>query len=289
MKPTLILALATLAASFASGLAADNAPSRALWGSVCGLSNATSYGSSLNKVLLTWRMLPGDNADTSFDLYRKVGENEERKVNGKPIKATNYQDIGISLTSAGDVTYRLTYAEEEETLCTYVMREEQRHSALPYISIPLSPTKDVCDIEGMEYQANDVSVGDLDGDGETEIVVTRLLAHGDNDGTGSGESPLEVRHTVLYEAYRLNGEMLWRVCSGPNIILGNSSSFAIADFDGDGRAEMAIKTGEGTVFGDGMESGDTDGDGKTDYRTKGANYIGEGPEFFSIIDGVSGK
>ena len=289
MKSTLMLTLVALAVSSMSGSAAGTAPSRALWGSVCGLSNATSYGSSLNKVLVTWRMLTGDGADTAFDLYRKVGDKEERKVNGQPIKATNYQDIGISLTSAGDVTYRLTYAGEDDTLCTYVMKEEQRHNALPYISIPLSPTKDVCDIEGMEYQANDVSVGDLDGDGETEIVVKRLLAYGDNDGTGSGESPLEVRHTVLYEAYRLNGEMLWRVCSGPNIILGNSSSFAVADFDGDGRAEMAIKTGEGTVFGDGAEIGDTDGDGKTDYRTKGANYIGAGPEFFSIIDGVTGR
>ena len=51
--------------------------------------------------------------------------------------------------------------------------------------------------------------------------------------TGSGSSPLTVRHTVLYEAYKLDGTFMWRVCSGPNIILGNSSSFAIADFDGE--------------------------------------------------------
>ena len=289
MKTKFLFSLAALTSACVPGFGREVPCQRALWGSVCGLSNATSYGSSLNKVLVSWRMLPGDDADTAFDLYRKVGENNEFKINGKPIKATNYQDNGLSLTSAGDVTYRLTYAGEDDTLSTYVMKEEQRHNALPYISIPLTPTKDVCDIEGMEYQANDVSVGDLDGDGVMEIVVKRLLARGDNDGTGSGESPLEVRHTVLYEAYRLSGEMLWRVCSGPNIILGNSSSFAIADFDGDGKAEMAIKTGEGTVFGDGMEIGDTDGDGKTDYRTKGANYIGSGPEFFSIIDGVTGR
>ena len=104
-------------------------------------------------------------------------------------------------------------------------------------------------LEGVSYQANDISVGDLDGDGKLDIVVKRLLAYGDSDGTGSGSSPLTVRHTVLYEAYKLDGTFMWRVCSGPNIILGNSSSFAIADFDGDGKAEMAIKTGEGTIFG----------------------------------------
>ncbi len=264
---------------------------RALWGSVCGASNATYYNETLDKMLVSWRMLPGDNADTAFDLYRNINGKGEEKLNSTPIYATNYQDLTLTFGGrgdAGDVTYRLTYAGSDETLATYTLDRQQRNGKRPYISIPLAETSSVCSIEGMNYQANDVSVGDLDGDGEMEIVVKRLLAHGDNDGTGGGQSPAEVRHSLLYEAYKLDGTMLWRVCSGPNILLGNSSSFAIADFDGDGRAEMAIKTGEGTVFGDGMEIGDTDGDGKTDYRG-GGNYIGAGPEFFSIVDGVSGK
>ena len=268
-----------------------NPADRALWGSVCGASNATYYNGTLDKMLVSWRMLSGDSFDTAFDLYRKIANGKEEKLNKEPIFGTNFQDLTLSFSSrvGGEATYRLTCADSDETIGLYVLPNKQRISKLPYISIPLAETADVCPIEGMTYQANDVSVGDLDGDGEMEIVVKRLLAHGDNDGTGSGESPLEVRHTVLYEAYKLNGSMLWRVCSGPNIILGNSSSFAIADFDGDGRAEMAIKTGEGTIFGDGMQIEDTDGDGKTDYRTKGANYIGSGPEFFSIIDGETGR
>lgn len=272
-------------------MAIENGAERALWGSVCGVSNATSntYKGTLNKMLLSWRMLPGDSSDTAFDLYRKVGDGNEVRLNKEPIKATNFQDGALSFTGSGEVTYRLTYAGGDEEIGCYILSENQRKDKLPYISIPLATTEDVCSIDGMTYQANDISVGDLDGDGQMEIIVKRLLAYGDNDGTGSGASPLNVRHTVLYEAYKLDGRMLWRVCSGPNIILGNSSSFAVADFDGDGCAEMAIKTGEGTIFGDNTEIGDTDGDGKTDYRTEGANYIGKGPEFFSIIDGKSGK
>lgn len=283
------MAVGALAVAMAQGHAVtpDAAADRAMWGSVCGLSNATSnnYKSALNKVLVSWRMLPGDGTATAFDLYRTVGDGAETRLNAEPIAATNFQDAELATGEAGDVFYRLTYAGQDETIATYTMSEAQKKGKQPYISIPLADTQDVCPIADMVYTANDVSVGDLDGDGKMEIVVKRLL----NDGIGSGESPLNVRHTVLYEAYRLDGSMMWRVCSGPNIILGNSSSFAVADFDGDGKAEMAIKTGEGTVFGDGTEIGDTDGDGKTDYRTKGANYIGSGPEFFSVIDGATGK
>ena len=290
MKTKYFITLAVLMSAASFGHASDTNPSRALWGAVCGASNATYYNETLDKMLVSWRMLPEDSSDTAFDLYRKVANGKEEKLNKEPIFGTNFQDLTLSYSSrgGGDATYRLTYSGSDETIGLYVLPNKQRVSKLPYISIPLTETTDVCSIEGMEYQANDVSVGDLDGDGEMEIVVKRLLAHGDNDGTGGGQSPAEVRHTLLYEAYKLDGTMLWRVCSGPNILLGNSSSFAIADFDGDGRAEMAIKTGEGTIFGDGMEIGDTDGDGKTDYRG-GGNYIGAGPEFFSIVDGESGK
>ncbi len=290
MKLRAILPASLAAISiFSASAVSYNRNDRALWGSICGTSNATTknYTSTLNKMLLSWRMLPGDNSTTTFDLYRTIGNGQETKLNKTPIAATNYQDL--SLSGTGDAKYRLTYAGEDETIGEYVIPEAQWKGKLPYISIPLKTTETVCDIVGMEYQSNDVSVGDLDGDGKMEIIVKRLLAHDGNDGTGSGESPLEVRHTVLYEAYRLDGTFMWRVCSGPNIILGNSSSFAVADFDGDGKAEMAIKTGEGTIFGDGLEIPDTDGDGVTDYRTKGANYIGKGPEFFSIIDGETGR
>ena len=152
------------------------------------------------------------------------------------------------------------------------------------------------------YQANDCSVGDLDGDGAMEIVVKRLLtvlnADGTvlSDGTGAGSSDRRARHCVVWDAYKLDGTLLWRIMSGPNIILGNSSNFAVADLDGDGRCEFVTKTGEGTVFGDGTEIGDTDGDGRTDYRDNWVtHYTGPsakgsgGPEFFSVCDGATGR
>ncbi len=290
-RNTILILFVALTKSLYVSAAGNN---RMLWGSINGMSNATAgaYTSYNNTILLSWRMLPGDDATTSFDLYRSVNGGAETKLNSAPIKGrTNWQDKTADRTKTN--TYRLTLSGTSETVGTYTMTAAQATGGLPYIEIPLRATTDVPSSDGVWYEANDCSVGDLDGDCVPEVVVKRLLTRNEGgttiEGTAAVESPHTVRHTVLYEAYKLDGTFLWRICSGPNIMLGNSSSFAIADFDGDGRAEMAIKTGEGTVFGDGQEIGDTDGDGKTDYRENGKHYIGQGPEFFSVVDGETGR
>ena len=285
----------------------NNLQDRALWASINGASNASlgDYHQHTGKVLVSWRMLPGDDANTAFDLYRKIGTLASEQCIAKNIKnRTNYQDASASKTSNN--TYRLTYAGSNETLATYTLKSSQVSSGQPYISIPLKDTKDVyANTNKIVYTANDVSVGDLDGDGEYEIVVKRLQSVKDDsgniisDGSGAAYSQQDCLWAVIWDAYKLDGTFLWRIKGGPGIILGNSSSFAIADFDGDGCAEMAIRTCEGTVFGDGQEIGDTNGDGKIDYRTWGNlnssspgwvdHYNSAGPEFISIIDGKTGK
>ena len=293
-----------------------NMQDRALWGSIAvppssGAINLGDYQSANNKVLLTWRMLPGDTEDTAFDLWRKMGETGKwSRLNGvfkaTPIKATNYQHSPLS-TITGDIYYRLTYSGQsncDEYLSEYVMSQAQAKAKVPYIEIPLQSTDDCSDYpDAIKYQTNDCSVGDLDGDGQMEIVVKRLLTVYDSDGniTGSSEgaanTDTRARHIVIWDAYKLDGTMLWRVKSGPNIITGNSSSVMLGDLDGDGCAEFVLKTGEGTVFGDGTEIGDTDNDGITDYRQNwnGGHYTGDfankygGPEYFSVVDGQTGR
>ena len=299
--------------------AADTTTERALWASLCGRSDAASSANQqhLGKVLVSWRMLPGEDETTGFDLYRRQGNLAEQKINTAPItQVTCWQDNLTDFTK--DVTYRLTAAGMFTTLARHTITKEQLSAKQPYISIPLKSTKDVCNIDTVCYQANDVSIGDLDGDGMPEIIVKRLQTiknkQGDilSSGTGAGYSHPDCLHAVIWDAYKLDGTFLWRVKGGPQVILGNSSCFAVADFDGDGRAEMAIRTGEGTVFGDGTQIGDTDGDGKTDYRVwdhfkgfsddsesgdeSGASgkgwsehYSAAGPEFLSVIDGKTGR
>jgi len=279
---------------------------RALWASINGADNASlgDYKQHTGKVLVTWRMLPGDDATTSFDLYRAVGTGTEKKIASNISNRTCHQDGSASKTA--DNHYRLTYTGSTETLSTFTLTKAQVSGGLPYISIPLADTKDVYENTAkIVYTANDVSVGDLDGDGEFEIVVKRLQSVKDangniiSDGSGASYSQQDCLWAVIWDAYKLDGTLLWRIKGGPGIILGNSSSFAVADFDGDGCAEMAIRTCEGTVFGDGQQISDTNGDGKIDYRTWGNlnsskpgyvdHYNSAGPEFISIIDGKTGR
>ena len=295
---------------------------RKMWASINVLSSTTTSNSdnlaANGKLLLTWRMLPTDSWDTSFYIYSRPTATPNgvlTRKNSEPIKNSTCFQIAKPPTAkttyyliSGDIENpksMISSAEQkkalmEKCLDSIIVDERIYQDKLPYISIPLKDThEDVCSIDTVFFTANDVSVGDLDGDGEMEIVVKRLQSHGpkpgsmNSDGTGAGTSIKAVRHQAIWDAYKLDGTLLWRVMSGPNSLLGNSTSFAIADFDGDGKCEMAIRTSEGTVFGDGTEIGDTNGDGKTDYRTWTGDWIdhypSRGPEFVSVIDGTTGK
>ena len=322
MKTIRLLATLTLGLFLVHQSPATAQVSRAFWGSVNGKDNASlgNYKTHTGYLLLSWRMLPTDDENTSFDIFMR-SENSDRlsKLNNTaPVKNVTCYQTSLPTTNrmyylveGGKYTLTFTTPADERTriqneirataLDSFLVTGTLWQDKLPYVSIPLKTTEDVSAYSDIVYQANDCSVADLDGDGQMEIVVKRLLtilkSDGNvlSDGTGAGDSDRRARHTVVWDAYKLDGTFLWRVKSGPNIILGNSSSVMLGDLDGDGCAEFVTKTGEGTVFGDGQEIGDTDNDGITDYRDRwNGHYTGDsskgygGPEYFSVIDGKTG-
>lgn len=149
----------------------------------------------------------------------------------------------------------------------------------PYISMPLDKPADITLPDGKTYSytANDASVGDLDGDGEYEIILRW-------DANGKDNSHKGYTGNVLIDAYKLDGTKLWRIDLGVNIRAGSHyTQFMVYDFNNDGKAELICKTADGTVDG----AGNVIGDPNADYRNKDG-FILEGPEFLTVFDGATG-
>ena len=320
----LLITMAVLSTIANAQLPTKEFKSRGMWASINNVSNASlgDYSVHTGKLLISWRMLPTDKWDTSFHLYSRSLAQPNGSLSRKAMNIQNSTCCQLSVSTSSTMYYLIRgdyfagtppfavtkdadkAALRENALDSLVVDERLWKDKLPYVSIPLQSTDDVTSYpKEFKYQANDCSVGDLDGDGEMEVVVKRLLAYYDanadtlkGSSEAAGSSDKRARHIVLWDAYKLDGTLMWRVKSGPNIIPGNSSSVMLGDLDGDGKFEFVTKTGEGTVFGDGKEIGDTNGDGITDYRSRwpghytgdGANGYG-GPEYFSVIDGTTGR
>jgi fibronectin-binding autotransporter adhesin len=213
-------------------------------------------------VYISWRLLGTEWQDAAFNLYRGTD-----KINAAPLSGgTNFLDPSGTLSSEYHVRAVIDGTEQEPSDTVPVWPESYR-------DIP------VRDIPG-GYTLNDASVGDLDGDGEYEIVVKRI----------SPDLTAGAVYFHLLEAYRMDGTHLWTINYGPNRLGPQQVNFIVYDLDCDGRAEVITKTSEGTIDGTGVEIGDTDGDGITNYRSTalGDDIIG-GPEFLSVYEGATGR
>jgi rhamnogalacturonan endolyase len=220
-------------------------------------------------VYIGWRMLGTDSNDIAFNLYRITGDDPAVKLNGQPLtQSTNYIDTGVDLGQTNSYFVKpVLEGHEQHASAAYMLAANA--PVQPYISIPLQ-TPD-------GYTPNDASVGDLDGDGKYEIVLHQASRGRDNSRIGITGEP-------IFEAYKLDGTFLWRINLGKNIREGaHYTQFMVYDLDGDGKAEFACKTADGTIDGQGKAIGNAD----ADYRNS-RGYILEGPEFLTIFDGLTG-
>ena len=148
---------------------------RALWASINGRNDAADkeYASYNNTVLVSWRLYPGEEETAAFDIYRKAAGGEKVKLNDEPVTdATCWQDKSADLSV--DNTYYLHMADDRYEVDSYTLKAERAASGLPYVSVFLKGTADVPGSATYSYDPNDISVGDLDGDGTTELVCNVL-------------------------------------------------------------------------------------------------------------------
>lgn len=224
-------------------------------------------------VYITWRTLSTDKKGEPFDIYRNG-----KKLNNRPLThgGTFFTDHH---PLAGEAVY-----EVKGGAVAGSFRLKPGDPA-GYLSIPLNaPEGGVTpDGEAFTYEPNDASIGDVDGDGQYEIFLkwSPTNAHDNSHAGFTG-------HTFI-DCYRLEGPRLWRIDLGRNIRSGaHYTQYMVYDFDGDGRAELMMKTADGTRDG----QGDIIGDSTADYRTREGRAIGRtlaGPEYLTVFDGLTGR
>ena len=225
-----------------------------------------AWRSAADRVTVGWRYLSSDPPGISFDVYRD-GELVAKSVSS----ATQFDDD----VPDGGVPHRYALVVDGETIAETVSR-----TTVGYIEVPLPeppPGDTAPDGTYYTYFPGDCSVGDVDGDGEYEIFLKWDPSLKGSFNRYSGET--------YYECLKLDGTSLWRISMGRNIRSGeHCSDFSVADFDGDGKAEMIVKTADGTKD----SFGTVIGDASVDWRSENGQVLA-GPEYISVFDGLTGR
>jgi rhamnogalacturonan endolyase len=226
-------------------------------------------------VFLSWRLLASDPPDVTFNVYRQIADHPEEKLHTVPLaNSTCFTDTNSPLRERTTYSVRpvsQSPAKPPATAFTFPPNAPVRS----YLSIPLQlPTG---------YTANDASTGDLDGDGELELILKSEQRPRDPAANGlSGQ-------TIL-QGYKTNGTLLWTIDLGKNIREGaHYTPFIVYDLDGNGIAEIACKTADGTIDGKGKTIGDPDADWRdTSTQSRTFGRVLKGPEYLTLFNGQTG-
>ncbi len=252
-----------------------------------------------NDVVLSWRALSSDGKGATSDVYR----NGQKIVSG--VKPCFYVDKFQKRGAA----YRIVTRGVDGRACapTGEFRLGDDAPRHPFFDIPIDcpPSGVTPDGEKYTYIAHEASIGDLDGDGEFEVVLKWEPTN--------AKDPSQAGYTgrQIFDAYKLSGKRLWRIDMGPNIRAGSHyTQFLVWDFDGDGKAEVMMKTADGTIDGTGRELSLNKGAefvtdesdlpqtrrerkiAKRSERRADGKMIGrilDGPEYIAVFEGATGR
>ncbi len=229
---------------------------------------------SPSEVFVSWRYLSSDPSGASFDIYR-----DGVKINDKAIKDVCW--FIDSNTSASAARYEVRPHKGMLSSGSFTLPANAPQGYIP-IALDIPANQTMPNGEVATYSPNDCSIGDVDGDGEYEIFLKWDPSNShDNAHNGyTGE--------VFIDCLKLDGTRLWRVNLGRNIRAGaHYTQMMVYDLDGDGCAEMVVKTSDGTIDGTGKVIGDP----KADYREHSEATLGRimsGNEYLTVFNGRTG-
>ncbi len=256
-----------LGLSLALGLGSAQAARQMEW-----LNRGLVAVKTTNGVFLSWRVLGTDGNTTGFNLYR----DGEKIASFTGSQASNYTDTKGTASSKYSVKAMVGGKEMAADAAVSVWSNQ-------YLTVNLDRPNGGSDYT---YSPNDIAVGDVDGDGEFELIL-KWDPSNSKDNSQKGKTG-----NVIIDCYKINGKKLWRIDLGVNIRAGaHYTQMLVGDYDSDGKAEFAVKTAPGTKDGSGkyLSLGSAKGaDHSKDYRNSNG-YILSGPEWLTIFNGETGK
>lgn len=219
-------------------------------------------------IFLSWRVFGYDPTDVAFNIYRNGA-----KVNSSPITGASNMVDGSGNAGATYTVTAIIGGTEQAVGGTATVWDSQ----VKAITLSNRPSG--------THRPNDISVGDLDGDGQLELVLKWYPDNAkDNSQAGNTDN-------TFLAAYKLDGTFMWIIDLGENIRSGaHYTQHHVGDYDLDGYAEVACKTAPGTKDGTGkylsMGPAANDDDGQ-DYANRDG-YVLSGPEYVTIFNGQTG-
>ena len=241
---------------------------------------------------VSWRLLgTDDKSATTFDLLR------DGTVIASDLTKTNYSDAGGSSTAAYQVVAKVDGSPQAPSAEVTPWPQKYLPLKLDRPAGGIHTSWDGKSNVPYDYYPNDMSVGDVDGDGQYELFLKWESTHAQDNSLSKGYTG-----NTFIDCYKIdrdepsNCKLLWRIDLGPNIRDGaHYTQFMVYDFDGDGRAEMMCKTATGSKDGAGryVNQAATDEtikghDNTKDYRNSGGHVL-QGPEYLTVFSGLTGE
>lgn len=250
---------------------------------------------------VSWRKLTNDPDSCSYNIYKRAkGTTSYSKINAAPLKCTSIKLTNAQLAYDNEVAVTTVTTDGKES----AMSTPFLYSKKPYPNEWMHIEFDDKVLKRDDYSTKYVWPCDLNGDGEMDAFIVDRLGSGAEEGEGEDDSDTSSTTTATshkLQAYDINGNLLWTVALGPNVNIssGQNDMVTVCDIDCDGKAEVIIKSSDGTRFWDkknetwgkyvfGKTDGDVDGDGIIDYCAS-TNTSRNPPFYISVIDGMTGE